>query len=386
MGKYLAFSFCHYWSNMQINNKRSVLKWVAISFGIVLCITFITILTVPLGVSESFIGRKVAQALGDKFESLREIGPISFHWPNQINISYLVIQKQEIKGEFPIRAEDIQGTVKLLPLLTKELILKKISIQQINYENQFLVKNFVTDEFSFKNDIIFIRARLCVNDGPTMIRGTIDLHEKEPVFDAFVNAKDVHITQDVLAVRLLPLFAMKEGEIGGILSLNGSIKGKGLGKRAVNEELNADMNIKVRDGYIRGNKLFSSLLEIAGIKDMYLFDLMEAVIQIKDDKIYTQKMEIKGPLMSMDASGMAEFEGTISYDVAVTFHKEHLSEDVEKIASLVLGQNALPVEIRGTTKEPKISVKLHKNNLEHLLKDLVNDFLATSKEKHRKGK
>ncbi|NUN22854.1 MAG: hypothetical protein HUU09_05225, partial [Candidatus Jettenia caeni] len=66
--------------------------------------------------------------------------------------------------------------------------------------------------------------------------------------------------------------------------------------------------------------------------------------------------------------------------------KEHLGKDIEKIASVVLGQNALPVEIRGTTKDPEVSVKLPRNNLEHLLHDLVNDFLATSKKKQKKEK
>ncbi|UJS16873.1 MAG: AsmA-like C-terminal region-containing protein [Candidatus Jettenia sp.] len=371
---------------MQISNEGTLLKWIAISFGIVFCIAFITILTVPLGTSESFVRRKVVQALEDRFESIHEIGPISFHWPNQITISYLIIQKQEIKETSPIRFEEIQGKVKLLSLLTKELVLKKISIQQINYENQFLVEDLVTDEFSFKNDIVFIHAKLRVNDGPTTIKGTIDLHGKEPVFDIFIDAKDVYITQDIQAVRLLPLFTIKEGEIGGILSLSGYLKGKGLDKKVVNEELDADIHIKVRDGYVRGNKLFSSLLGIAGIKDMYSFDFVEASIQIKDGKIYTQKMEMKGPLMSMNASGMAELEGAISYDVAVTFRKEHLGKDIEKIASVVLGQNALPVEIRGTTKDPEVSVKLPKDNLEHLLHDLVNDFLTTSKKKQKKEK
>ncbi|TLD42936.1 MAG: hypothetical protein JETT_0724 [Candidatus Jettenia ecosi] len=371
---------------MQISNEGTLLKWIAISFGIVFCIAFITILTVPLGISESFVRRKVAQALEDRFESIHEIGPISFHWPNQITISYLIIQKQEIKETSPIRFEEIQSEVKLLSLLTKEFVLKKISIQQINYENQFLVEDLVTDEFSFKNDIVFIHARLCVNDGPTTIKGTIDLHEKEPVFDVFIDAKDVYITQDIQAVRLLPLFAIKEGEIGGILSLSGYLKGKGLDKKVVNKELDADIHIKVRDGYVRGNKLFSSLLGIAGIKDTYSFDFVEASIQIKDGKMYTQKMEMEGPLMSINASGMAELEGAISYDVAVAFRKEHLGKDIEKIASVVLGQNTLPVEIRGTTKDPEISIKLPKDNLEHLLRDLVNDFLATSKKKQKKEK
>jgi len=63
-----------------------------------------------------------------------------------------------------------------------------------------------------------------------------------------------------------------------------------------------------------------------------------------------------------------------------------MDKHVEKIAGLLLKENALPIEIRGTTREPKVSVKLSKDNLEHLVKGLVNDFLSNPKEKHKKEK
>lgn len=369
---------------MQINNKGVLIKWVVIPFSIIFCIAWAIILIVPLLISENFVKQKVIQALEGALESSCEVGQISFHWPNRISISHLTFQKQEQDRDNLIRFEDIRNTVRLLPLLTKKFDIKKISIQYINYENQYSIRNLITDKFSFRNNILFTHARLLLNDGPATLRGSIGFHEKEPVFDVFIDAEDVHITHDIL--HLFPFFSEKEDEIGGFLSLKGSIKGKGLGKEVFNEELHADMNLKIRDGYVRGNKIFSSLLDIAGIRDTYSFDLLEAVMQIREGKVYTPKIEMMGSLMNVNASGVAEFEGAISYDAAIMFNKDYLGKDVEKIIGLILKQNTLPVEIRGTAKDPKVSVKLPKNTLEYLIKDLVNDFLSTPKKGRRKEK
>lgn len=93
---------------------------------------------------------------------------------------------------------------------------------------------------------------------------------------------------------------------------------------------------------------------------------------------------MQGPLMSINASGIAEFEGSISYDAVVRFNKEHLGKDAEKIAELVLKQNELPIEIRGTAKDPRVAVKLDKESLENVFKGLINDFLRNPKEKQKK--
>ena len=78
----------------------------------------------------------------------------------------------------PIRFEEIRGTLKLLPLLFKKIVVKKISIREINYENRLLMKDLVTDKFSFKDGVVSTRVRLSVNEGPTAIKGVIDLRQK----------------------------------------------------------------------------------------------------------------------------------------------------------------------------------------------------------------
>lgn len=359
---------------------------IVISGGIVFCVALAVILITPLFISGDFIQRKVTQTAKDRFNYVDQVGPVSFRWPNRVNISCLTIQRQGQSKDALIYFENIHLTVKLLPLLANKIMVKKIFIQQINYENRLLIEDLVTDTFSFRDGVISTHTRLRMNEGPTIVKGVIDLHQKKPAFDLSFDGKGIHITQDIPALYLLPLFTVKGGEIGGILSIAGSLQGKGFGKEAWNRKFVADMRLEIRDGYIRGNGLLSAVLEIMGTKNSCLFDSMAALIQIKDGRVYTQKMDVQCPLMRLSASGVAEIDGSISYDATVWFNKEHPGKDVGKIAGLGLIQNELPIEIRGTTKDPRVAVKLDKESLEHVVKGLVNDFLHTSGKKQKKEK
>lgn len=366
-----------------MQNKRVWLKWVIITCSLALGVPLAAIFVIPSFISEDLIQQKIDQAVKKRIESVQEIGPVSFHWPNKVNIPYLTLQRQGKKSDAPIHFEQIQGTFRLLPALRKEIVVKKLFIRQINYQNRLLVEDLTTDTFSFKDGVLTTRVHCKVNEGPATVQGVIDLHQKRPTFDLAFEAKGVNITQDIPVIDLIPVFVVKDGDIGGLLSLNGTMQGNGLGKKMLNKELAATVNFKVKDGYIRGNKILSSLLEILGEPDRYSFDTMEAVIQINDGKIYTQKMEMQGPLANITASGMAEFEGSISYDALVQLHKERMGKDIEKITGVLLGQNAVPIEIRGTTKDPKVAVKLNTESLEHLFKGLVNDFLRKPKKEKK---
>lgn len=362
-----------------MQTKKAALKWIVIVCSLALGIPLAGIFIIPAFVSDDFIQHEVLRAVEDNFKSVQQIGPVSFHWPNKVTIPYLTIQRVEQEPDTQIQLEDIQGSFQLLPTLWKEIIVKKICIRQMNYENRLLVEDLVTNAFSFRNGIITTDARCRVNEGPAVVQGVIDLRQKRPAFDLTFEAKGVHITRDIPVVNLIPVFVVKDGDIGGLLSLNGSLQGNGMGKEILNQELTANVRIEIKDGYIQGNKVMSALLEMLGESEQYSFDSLEAVILVKDGKIFTQKMEIQGPLANITASGVAEFEGVISYDAMVQFHKERMKKDVEKIAGLLLEQHAVPIEIRGTTKDPKIAVKLNKESLGHLFKGLVNDFLRNPK-------
>ncbi len=366
-------------------NRVVWLKWIAIICGIVGSIGAVIVYVVSGNISENFIQERVAQVLEDRFPFAHRVGTVSLSWPNQVVISYLVIEQREKGKESPIVIEDIHGRLKLIPLLFKKFIVEKLSSQQINYKNQLLIKGLITDHFSLKKDRVNFSAHLNINDGPATLKGTIDLCQKKPVFNILFDAKDMQVTQDVPLLQVLPLFRVREGEIGGIMSVNGYARGEGRGKNALNEKLDVNANLTVRDGYIRGNKLLSSILDIIGAKDTYSFQTMEAIIQIRDSKINTPKMDVQGPVMSLTASGMSAFDGTISYDAMVRFDKKYLGKNAEKVADLFLREDAIPFEIRGTTKNPRVSVKLNRDKIDQLVKGLVDDFLS-KKEKHKKTK
>ena len=154
------------------------MKWGIISCSIIFCVGLAVVLIIPAFISGDFIRQKVTQTLDDRFKSVHQVGTFSFHWPNQINISYIVIRKREENREEPIRFEEVRGNLKLLPLLFKKIVVKKISIREINYESRLLMKDLVTDKFSFKDGVVSTRVRLSVNEGTTAIKGVIDLRQK----------------------------------------------------------------------------------------------------------------------------------------------------------------------------------------------------------------
>lgn len=357
-------------------NKRAWIKGIVIYGGITFCLLVTAILVIPAYVTENLVKEKVARALEGRSHHVSRIGDISFHWPNHVRISCIVIEHHT---ETPIQFEDVLISVKTFPLLFRNFVIKKISIRQINYENRLLIQDLVTSKFSFKKNVLFTQARFLLNEGPASIEGTVDISQGEPIFDLSLNASDVHITQDVPFLSLLPMFEVKDGEVGGLLDLRGSIRGSGLGKEMLNKTLVANLILTIRDGYVRGNKLISSLLDIIGTKKAYTFDLMEALIEVKDGKICTPKVTMNGPILSLNASGTAALDGAISYDAIIRFNKEYLSKDMKKISKMISQKNELPVEIRGTTKDPSIAIKLCKDNLEQLIKGLVTDFTKDSK-------
>lgn len=361
------------------------IKGILIYGGIAVCLAVTAILVIiPSYVSEDFVKEKVAGELERRDYRVDKLEGISFHWPGTVHISSLTVRNLNRPADGPIQFEEVSVSVKTLPLLFKNFVAKNISIRKINYENQLLIQDLVTNKFSFQKNVLFIQAQFLLNEGAAGIRGTIDAGKGAPVFDLSFTASDVHITQDFPFLSLLPLFAVKDGELAGLLSLSGSLQGNGAGREMLNDTLVANLTLTVKDGYVKGNKLLSSLLDIMGTKKAYSFDLMEASIEVKDGKINTPKVTMSGQMMSLTGSGTAGFDGTISYDATIRFNKEYLSKEMEKISKIALSNNELPVEIRGTAKSPKIAVVLYKDNLEQLIKGLISDFTKDSKKKAKK--
>lgn len=218
-------------SNMHMRrNKTAWLRRSIIFCGIASCIAGATILIIPLFISEDFVQQKVAQAVKDRFEYVKGVGPVSFQRPNRFTIGHLTLQRQEQNEDSPIVMENIKGALSLFPLLREKIIVKKLSIQQINYENRLLIKDLVTDSLSFSDGIVSTCMRLNINEGPTTLKGMVDFRRQEPAFDLTFEAKDVHLTEDIPILEFLPLFTVKGGEVWGGFKHCGFSPGQGDGQ------------------------------------------------------------------------------------------------------------------------------------------------------------
>ncbi|MBM4054243.1 MAG: AsmA family protein [Planctomycetes bacterium] len=357
------------------------IQWLIISLCLIFLIAATFLFVYPYLLSEEKITQKTVFLLENQLPSSAQIGTVSYHWPNQIEISRLTFQKQDNNSETTIQFDTIHGTLKLLPLLLKQISFGKVEIKEINYENSLLIEDLFTDTLSIKDNVITTQAQFKINGGTTHFQGTIELNKNKPEFNITIKAQDVYITQEVPVLRDLPLFKTEGSEAGGILSIEGNISGKGFGKKALNKQLKGNFALKIRNGYIKNNTLFSSLSEIITINDLYSFNLLETEVQIKEETMYTPRAIIDSQLLKLEASGMIGFGGKVYYNANITANEKLLTASREKIAGTAFSQNALPLEIRGTVNDPKISIKLSQDNVEQLVKELANDFLRTNKKK-----
>ncbi|WP_169703375.1 hypothetical protein [Candidatus Kuenenia stuttgartiensis] len=79
---------------------------------------------------EKSITQKVVLLLENKLPSSAQTGTVSYHWPNQIRISLIILQKQNNDPETTTQFDDIQGTLKLFPLLWNQVIFEKLRLNK----------------------------------------------------------------------------------------------------------------------------------------------------------------------------------------------------------------------------------------------------------------
>jgi len=97
-------------------------------------------------------------------------------------------------------------------------------------------------------------------------------------------------------------------------------------------------------------------------------------------------VQIISPPFNVNASGVTGFRGKILYDATLRFNKEYQGDNLKKVAGLSFTNNTLPLEIKGTVKKPRVSVTLTGDNLEQVMKGLVNDFLRSQNRKRNGNK
>lgn len=372
---------------MQMQKKKVLwIKWLVISFCLTALVVAISIFVFPTLLFEKSITQKAVLSLENKLPSSAQTGTVSYRWPNQIRISHIILRKQNNDLETTTQFDDIQGTLKLFPLLWNQVIFEKIEVKQINYENSLLIEDLFTDTLSLKDNEITTHVQFKANGGKTYLHGVIELKRDIPEFNITIKAQDVYITQEMPVLRDLPLFKKDGSEAGGILSIEGHLSGKGFGGNIPSKDIKGSFTLSIRNGYVKSNVLFSALSEIITIDDRYSFDLLETEVLIEEETMYTPKAIVDSQLLKMEASGMIEFGGKLFYKVNVTVNERFVNKDIEKITGTVFRQNAIPLEIRGDINDPKISIKLSQENVEQLVRGITNDFLRTNKEVKKEGK
>jgi len=359
-------------------SKNVWLKRFLFSAMIIFFVISISGYIASLLVTEKFIKKNICLALENNLNAPFQLGKVVFHWPNQVRIASLAVQSSNKEaGRNTTHFKDIHGIFQLLPLLLKKIVVKEITVKQINYENCFLIEDLVTDTFRLEGRTVFTRVRFTANGGHALIEGFFELKRNKTAFDIFIRTNNVHLTHDMPFIRNLSLFTAKGAELGGMLSLEGSVAGKYSGGKILNKKFNGNITLEINDGYIKSNSLSSFLSDIVKVKNLYLFDLIEAEVQIKKEKFYTPEVQIISPPFNVNASGVTGFRGKILYDATLRFNKEYQGDNLKKVAGLSFTNNTLPLEIKGTVKKPRVSVTLTGDNLEQVMKGLVNDFLRS---------
>src|SRR4030067_59176 len=137
---------------MQMQKKKVLwIKWLVVSFCLTSLVVAISIFVFPTLLFEKSITQKAVLLLENKLPSSAQTGTVSYRWPNQIRISHIILQKQNSDQKTTTQFDDIQGTLKLFPLLWNQVIFQKIEVKPINYENSLLIEDLFTDTLSLKD-------------------------------------------------------------------------------------------------------------------------------------------------------------------------------------------------------------------------------------------
>ncbi len=193
---------------------------------------------------------------------------------------------------------------------------------------------FTTKDFNFK-----------LNEGQGKVLAKANLKEDKPTLDLDLNLSDVGINQklDTFAY-IIPDLSTSAGQISGMLNMTLTAQGKGLNwQDELSKSLNAQGDINIKNGYIKGDKIISRLIK----KEEYKFDDITTDFRINDEKIYTDDLKVNGEDFDVGLSGWAAFDGRIEY-----------TADAEKILGRFGKGTKLPVVITGTINNPKLAFKM----------------------------
>ncbi len=212
-----------------------------------------------------------------------------------------------------------------------------------------------------------------LNEGMGNAQLKADLRGEKPALNLIMNLSDVQIDQKMdLFAYIIPALSASEGRVSGALDMTLNAQAVGLDwKDELSKSINAHGNINLENGYIKGDKIISRIIE----KEEYRFDNITTDFRIKDEKIYTDDLKIDGKDFDIGLSGWTSFDGKIEYTADAEIIGRYIGGDTEKILGSLGKGTKLPVVITGTINDPGISLKsLTPEEAGTILQEIIRGF------------
>ncbi|MCP4252447.1 MAG: AsmA family protein [Candidatus Scalindua sp.] len=323
-----------------------------------------------------------------KMESKGGIASLS----KEMNIDYELFMEMDLDkitgafaGMFPVDINmNGQGVVDLdingkLSALENENVYEQVnfngnmSMDRIIYDayeiTDFKAGLALDDGFFTTKDFLFT-----LNDGPCTVLASADLKEEKPslIFDMKLSDASINQNMDILAY-IVPVLAAPEGKLTGTLNMQFNAKGNGLNwQDDLSKSLKGEGEIDIKDGYVKGGKVMSKVLEAIGGKREYEFEQIITRFVIEDSKVINDDISVNGEEFDIGLSGWTSFDGRIEYSADAEGLGNHLGGDAEKILGAFSGGAKLPIVVTGTINKPKLSFKWPKpENIGSILQGIL---------------
>jgi uncharacterized protein involved in outer membrane biogenesis len=196
------------------------------------------------------------------------------------------------------------------------------------------------------------------------------------------------LDQTAQGIAIQPLIAAlapaQAGTVIGHASLAVRLSGEA-GGAAMLPSMNGAGSVTIEDGKIASFGVIKQVmktLEIAGAKgiakDETPFDHLSAHFDVAQGTATTKDLEFRSQDLDGDGAGSVGSGGALNIDALASFSKTVSDQLVAKTHALSIRQGAdgrlsVPLQIRGTIKEPRIQLDLNKVINEGLLKELKKD-------------
>lgn len=146
--------------------------------------------------------------------------------------------------------------------------------------------------------------------------------------------------------------------------------------------------IEIKDGKIWQLNLFKQLGAVIFTPEFKNLVFTEGASDflIHDKKIDIRQLELNSEFVSLEGKGTIGFDGLLNLNLypLVIESKMNETKDIRKFTSKLFGQGGLTLEVKGTLKEPKITVQSIITNPVKQIKNIFQDFFKPETDDSRK--